>query len=276
MLITGAQAIREVILFPTMRPEGGIGARASKAGLASESVPSAAAIAAASELARIGGEDGGEAADGGEGTEDGAAEAAADEDEPKVQATARSAEPAQPPPTPTPGRPPRLLAWLTALGGLVYLLPLLPQLHDRLGLIQDNLIPRDERIAGHVTSVLIGLGLTLAAPQLARRKRRAWQVAVALFAAGVVVHALKGPHPVAVLYGVAMLVALVARRDAFEARGDPASLLGVARFVPAYALFVFVFGYGSLWLERAPVSRTCPHNSGHLIVLRLFRTGCKP
>ena len=42
MLIAGAAAIREVILFPTMRPEPGTAPRTTRAGLSSSGVPTAA------------------------------------------------------------------------------------------------------------------------------------------------------------------------------------------------------------------------------------------
>ena len=41
MLLAGAEAIREVILFPTLRPEPGTAPRATRAGLSSTSVPTA-------------------------------------------------------------------------------------------------------------------------------------------------------------------------------------------------------------------------------------------
>ncbi len=225
MLATSAPAIRDVILFPTMRPEPGLAGRVARRGLASDAVP--------------------------------------------------SAQP-PPPPPPPPTAPPRtsmayepsshtvevrrgelahsagtvrLLGWLTALGGIVYLLPLLPAFHDRLG-IGEALLTHSGRVAGHVASVLMGLALVLVAPQLARRKERAWEVALALFAVGVVVHVLKGPHPLAVLYGVAMVIALVWFRAAFRARPDPGSLLQAALFVPAYLALVLAFGTASLLLER--------------------------
>jgi lysyl-tRNA synthetase, class II len=226
MLVTGAPAIRDVILFPTMRPEPGLAERTAKRGLASDSVP--------------------------------------------------TAEPSPPPPPPPPARTSmryepssylvdvhrgelahsaatvRLLGWLTALGGLVYLLPLLPAIHDRLG-IGEALLSHSGRVAGHVASVLMGLALVVVAPELARRKQRAWEVALALFAVGLVVHVLKGPHPLAVLYGVAMVIALVWFRSAFRARADPGSLLQAARFVPAYLALVLAFGTAALLLESEHV-----------------------
>jgi lysylphosphatidylglycerol synthetase-like protein (DUF2156 family) len=145
-----------------------------------------------------------------------------------------------------------VLAWLTALGGVLNLLALLPVAHDRHG-IADHLLDLSERVVGHVASVVIGLALLVVALQLARGKRRAWEVALVLFAAGAVVHLLKGPHPVLVLYTVGMVVALVWHRDAFPARPDPGSLLDVARFAVAYLVLVVAFGTVTLVLEQEHV-----------------------
>jgi lysylphosphatidylglycerol synthetase-like protein (DUF2156 family) len=67
------------------------------------------------------------------------------------------------------------------------------------------------------------------------------------------VHVLKGPHPVVVVYSVAMLAALIAYRDSFRARPDPGSLLDIARFVPAYLLLVLGFGTVTLLVEQERV-----------------------
>jgi lysyl-tRNA synthetase class 2 len=255
MLIAGAEAIRDVILFPAMRPEERVGERASHAGLSSERVPSAATLAAqAHEAASAGraapGEAGpGEAAPGeaapGEAGRAGHAAPAARASAPLARAATVA--------LPRPGTV-RLLAWLTALAGVFSLLPLLPVLRDSLGLVDDDLLSSSGRAAAHVATVLIGLLLILVAPQLARRKRRAWVVALVLFAAGAALHVLKGPDPLAVLAAVAMLVALVWFRAAFFARGDPASLLSVLRFVPTYLAAVLAFGVVSLLIEQDKVS----------------------
>ncbi len=245
MLIAGAEAIRDVILFPAMRPEERVGERASHAGLSSERVPSAATLAAqAHEAASADGAAPGEAAPG-EAGRAGHAAAAARASAPLARAATVA--------LPRPGTV-RLLAWLTALAGVFSLLPLLPVLRDSLGLVDDDLLSSSGRAAAHVATVLIGLLLIHVAPQLARRKRRAWVVALVLFAAGAALHVLKGPDPLAVLAAVAMLVALVWFRVAFFARGDPASLLSVLRFVPTYLAAVLAFGVVSLLIEQDKVS----------------------
>jgi lysyl-tRNA synthetase, class II len=96
----------------------------------------------------------------------------------------------------------------------------------------------------------VGLLLILLADQVAKRKRAAWQIALVLFAAGAVAHLLKGPQPVAVVFCIVMLAALLLARKQFRAPVDPPSLLRLARFVPLYLGVVLAFGLVSLYTER--------------------------
>jgi lysyl-tRNA synthetase class 2 len=229
MLIAGAPAIRDVILFPTMRPEAGLGGRATRRGLSSESVPTAASLAVPPDPAE-------------------------EEEATAPVAEARAATEPTRPGTWLPSRGAvRALSWLTALGGVLLLLPLLPYLHDRLGVIEGALLPRPGRIAGHILSVLAGVGLVLVAGQLAKRKRRAWDVAVLLFALGALAHGLKG-RPILTLFCVGMIVALLVCHEAFQGEPDPGSLLSVARFVPTYGLLVLVFGVVALVSARDKIT----------------------
>jgi lysyl-tRNA synthetase len=240
MLVSGAQTIREVILFPTMRPEAGTAPRATKQGLASSMVPTAAMLASPAIATPTG-----------NGADGGAPQGVPHESQPSVD------ELHEPPLAAPPAGPPRphaakVIAWLTALGGLLNLLALLPVAHDRHG-IADHLLDLSDRVVGHVASVVIGLALMVVAVELARGKRRAWEAALVLFAAGAVVHLLKGPHPVLVLYTVGMVIALVWHRDAFPARPDPGSLFDVARFAVGYLVLALTFGTVTLLLEQEHV-----------------------
>jgi lysyl-tRNA synthetase, class II len=225
MLISGAQAIREVILFPTMRPEAGTAPRATRKGLSSSRVPSV--------------------------------EDMRSPEPPPVAAAQAIPSPA------ADGGPRRAMAWLTGLGGVLTLVPLAPGIHDRLGLF-DAIVSEDARVVGNVTSVILGLALVLVAPQLARGKRRAWQAALALWAAAALVHVVKGPHPIVVGYSLVMVIALLRSRGAFRAHADPGSLLQVARFVPAYLLLVLGFGTASLLFEQEHVEESL--SAGGIIV----------
>ena len=246
MLVTDRASIRDVILFPTMRPEGGTVREPAPAAIPSaeslrtpptgqpevtERVDDGASRTPVERFARSRGHR--EAADEG------------------LRARPVSGRPT---PEPAPRSRVRALAWATALLGIVSFLPTFPAIHDDLGI--EPLVGRDGRAISHVVSVLIGAALLLVARQLARRKRTAWQIAVALFAVGTVAHLLKGPDPVAVLLDAAMVVALVWWRRDFVARSDPGSLLTIARFVPLYLLGVLAFGTASLLIESDKIPQT--------------------
>ncbi len=236
MLLAGVDSIREVILFPTLRPEsgpppGGGPHGAPRPLVAPTPVPAGAAADPT----------GGGAAAGGASVV-------------ALPAMAPSAHPVPAAPPRAGRRPPavRVLAALTALAGLLHLTVALPVVHDRWGRAP-ALDPLTLPVAGSVTSVVVGLLLVLLAGQLARRKRRAWQLVVLLFGVGAVAHVLKGPHPVAVAVCAAMLAALVAYRRAFTAPGDPPSLLRALRAVPVYLGAVLLSGLSTLWAGRADV-----------------------
>ena len=174
MLISGAQAIREVILFPTMRPEPGTAPRATRAGPVVDERPDRG-------LDALAGARGG------------------------PRAGARRSRP--PPPAPSAAHAPHVLGALTALGGVLNLLALLPGVHHRLGI--ENLIGDVSlRVAGHIASVLVGVTLILLGA--AARARQAPGLAgggASCSPLGAVIHVLKGPHPIMVAYTLAMLIA---------------------------------------------------------------------
>ncbi len=241
MLIAGAAAIRDVMLFPTMRPIGDDDThRASAVAGSSAGVPTAAMLAGVATPPAP------------------AALVAMAEVPPPVFATPPAVLPAehdQPMPVVPATYLPRqrvakALAWLTGIGAVVWLIPLIPGVTAHLVLFNHDILERPERVAGHVAAVVAGLALLFVAPGLAHRKRRAWEFGLALFAFGAVVHIVKGPHPFLVLYAAAMIVALVWNRRVFTARSDPGSLLTLVWFIPAYLASVVTFGVVSLLLEQ--------------------------
>ena len=202
MLICGVESIRDVILFPTLRPQEGGGQRAP------------ATAAAPTELTA-----------------------------PPLPEGHRDA-PAHPvAPTRRP-RALRPLGWLTALVGLVSLLPSLPLVDWSFGI--GTLLERPDRAATFVVSAVVGLALVVIARQVARGNRRAWWVALILFGAATVLHVLKGPDPVAALANLAMLIAFVWNREDFQARGRPGSFADAVMFIPLYVITVLAFGVVSL------------------------------
>jgi lysyl-tRNA synthetase len=216
MLLTGATAIREVILFPMLRPEGARN-EAGAAGLSRAGKGPEAPVSAL--------------------------------DGPRRTAPLRVPEPAA-----RKGSLAGLLAVLTAVAGLMTLLALLPGVNGGLGFIGQAFLPLTGDVASTVASVVIGVALLLIAHQLGRRKRVAWILAVLLLAAATVVHILKGPHPIAAVISGAMLIALLWGRREFTARPDPPSLLAAFWFVPAYLFLVVVYGVVAMVVERDRIS----------------------
>jgi lysyl-tRNA synthetase class 2 len=223
MLISGAEAIRDVILFPTLRPEGDPARDGAGAGGPSSLGPSS-----------IG------------------AERLAPEAE--LSSAAKRSE-GPPAPAQAPTRRPRALrtlAWLSVLVGLLSMLPTATSIRFSLGHFE--FIEAGGRSAGLIASVAVGLGLIAVARGLSRGKRRAWAIATVLFAVAAVVHLIHGPDPITVVLSAAMLVALIWFRGDFRAQGDPGSIQQAVLFVPIYLVGVFLFTWITLFAERAHVS----------------------
>ena len=217
MLVSGQESIRDVILFPTLRPEGHEGADAS---------------------ARLGGGDGGALAAE-------FADPAATSAEPT--AAAERVRPVAQAPTRRP-RSLRQLAWCSVIVAIFSVLPTATSV--RFSLSTFSFVSQSTRSVGLTVSVVIGIGLIAVARGLSRGKRRAWAIAIGLFGASAVVSLLNGPDPLAVLLSVAMLLALVWFRDDFRAQSDRGSLPQAIAFVPLYLLGVFAFTVITLFAER--------------------------
>lgn len=229
MLITGAESIRDVILFPTLRPQEGGGQRAPER--ASVPLPLPAATTAPAD-----GDGDGRATGSGGAGEAGAAL------EPHVVPVTRKPRALKP------------LAWLTAIVGVLSLLPSLPLADWSFGF--GELLERPGRAFTFVISVVVGIALIAVARQVARGKRRAWWIALGLFGTAAAVHVLKGPDPLAALANVAMVIAFVWNRDAFRAKGDPGSFVDALAFIPLYVATVLLFGFVSLLTQANHVT---PH-----------------
>jgi lysyl-tRNA synthetase, class II len=247
MLISGAEAIRDVILFPTLRPEGNEledeNQIENPPAAISRVAPSAADLATPG-AATLG-------TDVGSAPERFAREesnAEGDSSQPSQRrGVSEGALPAAVPVT----RRPRSLHWLAWSAVLVAIFSLLPTATSiRFSLGHLSFVHSGGRSAGLILSVAIGLGIIGVARGLSRGKRRAWGIAVALFALAAVVHLVHGPDPISVLLSAAMVLALIWFRTDFRAKGDPGSLTQAIVFVPVYLLFVFVFTSITLFAER--------------------------
>ncbi|HEY5032000.1 MAG TPA: phosphatidylglycerol lysyltransferase domain-containing protein [Actinomycetes bacterium] len=123
-----------------------------------------------------------------------------------------------------------------------------PRLSRRLHLLSD-ILPGTISDATVAALLVVGIGFMLLAGGLARRKRRAWQLSVALLAMSVVLHLLGAvTHPGLAAVSLGMLVALLANQREFYAVGDPYTRWSALRYLlfllPFSLLVGMVLAYG--------------------------------
>ncbi len=236
MLIASVDSIREVILFPTMRPEfdtgpklpgpAGNGAGSSLAGMTGAS--GLARRAAAGAGARV-------SVDGSVVMLPGAQEAM---DESALTARLGAER-----------KRAKLVGWVAMLGGLILALTQVPGFHSELIKFEGSIGPRWFSVTWHVITLGVGLIQIFLATQLRKQKRRAWQISLVFFTIGAIASVLKGPHLITLVYCLLTLVLLIVNRRIFRARSDPPSLLRLAWMVPAYIGIVFAFGLTALYFN---------------------------
>jgi lysyl-tRNA synthetase, class II len=119
---------------------------------------------------------------------------------------------------------PVLLAWFATAAGLVSIVSALtPEMTDRVDLVT-GILPPGILDAARTIALALGLGLVWLSRGLARRKRRAWWLAVAVVFASAVAHLAKGLDFEESVAHILLLVALVRARRHFVAPGDPATI----------------------------------------------------
>jgi lysyl-tRNA synthetase, class II len=129
----------------------------------------------------------------------------------------------------------RLLAWAAALVGVIGLVSALtPEMADRFDVVR-GVLPPGLPEAARVLSVAFGIGLIWLSRSLAKRRRRAWQLAVAVVVASAAAHLAKGLDFEEATISLLLLVALVRWRRRFEVPGDPASVRPLLRLGLALA-----------------------------------------
>jgi len=113
----------------------------------------------------------------------------------------------------------------------------------------EQLAPHAVRGIGTLLVAPIGLGLLVIARGLARRKYRAWQLAVVLLGGSAALHLAHGVN-----YGAAATVlialALVARRRDFDVRGDPRRDTRIAVRAVVFAAAIYGYGAAALWANQ--------------------------
>jgi lysyl-tRNA synthetase class 2 len=100
---------------------------------------------------------------------------------------------------------------------------LTPEMAHRLDVVQ-GVLPPGWPEAARVLTVAFGIGLIWLSRSLARRRRRAWQLAVVVVVASAVMHLAKGLDFEEATISLLLLVALVRWRSRFDVPGDPASV----------------------------------------------------
>lgn len=117
-----------------------------------------------------------------------------------------------------------VLAWAAAVVGVIGVVSALtPEMAGRLRIVQ-GVLPPGWPSAARVLTVAASLGLVWLARSLAKRRHRAWQLAVTIVVASAVAHLAKGLDVEEATISLALLAALVRYRRRFDVPGDPASV----------------------------------------------------
>ena len=149
----------------------------------------------------------------------------------------------------------RLLAWAAAVVGVVGLVSALtPEMANRVEIV-GGILPPGWPEAARVLTVACGIGLIWLSRSLAKRRRRAWQLAVAVVVASAVAHLAKGLDFEEAAISLLLLVALVRWRRRFDVPGDPASVRPLVGLGAALAGVAAVAGGAELrGVELSPRS----------------------
>ena len=150
------------------------------------------------------------------------------------------------PTVPWTSRPPlsrNAVARLVQLAGVFdAITAILPPRHGRMALLVD-LVPVAGVLSARAATGVVGLLLVYLGAGLRRGKHRAWQVAVALAAAGVVLHLVKGLDLDATLVSAALLAMLIAVRGSFHAVADPRNRWRAVIAFAGFGAAGFVLGF---------------------------------
>jgi lysyl-tRNA synthetase class 2 len=149
-------------------------------------------------------------------------------------------------------RAPLILAWFVAAAGLVGAIHAVQPHHE--ATLLNAIAPDNVRPVARSLVAPLGLALAAVAPSLARRKRRAWEIAIALLALGAILHVLHG-YRLGALFSGLLVVALVARRSDFDAPGDPSRRRRLLVVAAGAALTIAAYGAVVIWINRLMADR---------------------
>jgi lysyl-tRNA synthetase class 2 len=140
----------------------------------------------------------------------------------------------------------RLLAWGAAVVGVVGIVSALtPETASRVDIVQ-GVLPPGWPEAAQVLTVAFGVGLIWLSRSLARRRLRAWQLAVAVVVASAAAHLAKGLDFEEAMISLLLLAALLRWRRRFDVPGDPASVRPLLALGAALAGIAAVSGGAEL------------------------------
>src|SRR5438874_9512581 len=135
-------------------------------------------------------------------------------------------------------RPESMLAWAAAfVGALGVASALTPEMANRLQLVR-GVLPPGFPTAARVGALAFGILLIWLSRSLAARRRRAWQLAVAVVIASAIAHLAKGLDFEEAAISLLLLAALVRWRRRFDVPGEPTGigpLLGLGSALAAIA-----------------------------------------
>ena len=190
-------------------------------------------------------------------------------------------------------RPESLLAWAAAAIGVIGIASALtPEMRDRFQIV-GGVLPPGGIAAARVGALAFGIALVWLSRSLARRRRRAWQLGVAVVIASAVAHLAKGLDFEESVVSLAFLAALVRYRRRFDVPGDPGTtrpLLGVAtafaaagavilgvelhggelpsRLSDVFTALGILLGFAALFLWLRPLSQAVAQTVGERRVAR--------
>ena len=194
---------------------------------------------------------------------------------------------------PTTPRPESLLAWAAAAVGVIGVISsLTPEMTDRFRVVK-GMLPPGLPTAARVGALAFGIALVFLSRSLARRRRRAWQLAVIVVIASAISHLAKGLDVEEATISLSLLVALIFYRRRFDVPGNPGSvrpLLGIGVTAVAIAAVVvsidlrgvdlpdrasdaltalgLVVGFSALFLWLKPISQVVRQTVGERRVAR--------
>ena len=131
--------------------------------------------------------------------------------------------------------PESILAWAAAAVGAIGIVSALtPEMADRFRVVH-GVLPPGVPEAARIGALAFGIVLVWLARSLAKRRRRAWQLAVVVVLASAIAHLAKGLDVEEAIISLLLLVALIRWRDRFDVPGDPASTRPLLALVIAAA-----------------------------------------